>query len=133
MTGLMMPLILPTTTSGVSAFAAAAPVASASATTMFVSSNASRPRMEPLDRLELASDRLDVIPQPRNRGFVSRIFGDGADDLRNPLHVVFVRAASRHGWRAESNTTRHRGLAGFARHRRHARDDACTLERARQG
>src|SRR5919204_896251 len=131
MTGLMMPSILPTTTSGLSPWAAAAPTASASATT-FNASSARSARIRS-DRGQLAGDRLDLRPQPFEGFLVGWPFGDRTDDLRHTLHVAFRGAAGGHGRCAEPNAARDGRPARLARHRRHAGDDAGGLQCPREG
>src|SRR5919199_5035761 len=131
MTGLMMPSILPTTTSGLSLWAAATPTASASATT-WKASGARTARML-LHRRQLAGDRLDLGPQALEGGFIGRLLGDRADDLSHALHVGLRGAAGRHRRRPEANAAGHSRPARLARHRRHAGDDAGALQRPREG
>src|SRR5438132_7835172 len=130
MTGLMMPLISPTTTSERSACAAAVPNTKAAAT-VFKSSSASTPRID-LDGCELARDGLDVGSQAQASRVVGRVFGDRANDLGDPLHVALGRPACGDRRCPEADATGHRWAARFARHGRHAGDDAGALERARQ-
>src|ERR687885_1832628 len=101
-TGLMMPSILPTTTSGLSLWAAATPTASASATRLTANSARAARRMR-LHRRQLAGDRLDLGPQALERRFVRRPLGDGADDLGHTLHVDLGGAAGGHRRRAEAD------------------------------
>src|SRR2546428_14118630 len=100
----MMPLILPTTTSGRSLWAAAVLTANTSAPARLTSSSARTARINPLrrrHRRQLASDGLDLGPQPRNGCLVGRTLSDRADDLRDALHLGLRSAARRHRRRAE--------------------------------
>src|SRR5438132_1616700 len=130
----MMPLILPTTTSGRSLWAAAVLTANTSAPARLTSSSASTARITLLrrHRRQLASDGLDLGPQPRNRGLVRRTLSDRADDLRDALHVCFGGAARRHRRRAEADATGDCRPARLAGHGGHAGDDAGAFQRLRQ-
>src|ERR671933_374204 len=113
MTGLMMPSILPTTTSGLSLWAAATPTTSASATTC--NANSARTARMPLHRRQLAGDRLDLGPQALEGGFIGGLLGDRADDLSHALHVGLRGAAGRHRRRPEAHAAGHGRPAGLAR------------------
>src|SRR5438067_1155180 len=130
MTGLMMPSILPTTTSGLSLWAAAPLTASASAITLNPSS--ARSARMALDGRQLAGDRLDLRPQALEGRLVRRLFGDRADNLRDALHVDFGHAAGGYGRRSKPNAAGYRRAARLARHGRHAGDDAGGFQRACQ-
>src|SRR5215831_2627078 len=81
-----------------------------------------------LHRCELASDRLDLVAQTVDSSLVFRILSDGADHLRNPLHVRLGGAATGHRGSAKTDAAGHGWLARLAGHSRHAGDDARALQ-----
>src|ERR1051326_4979409 len=151
MTGLMMPLILPTTTSGLSACADAVATTRAATTFRRISTGIparsvggktpDRPtnlllretqNMRLLDGRQLAGDALDVCAQAFERRFVRRILGNRAGDFGHAAHMTFGCTPRGDGRRAEADPAGDRRLARLAGYRGHAGDDPCAFQRPRE-